>query len=323
MKKYLRFISTAVSFAILAAVVVAIFNRQAIADWWTLRDYSPPARVAKLADDTTMLADTRRLFYVNKPSLDDKDVFNQHCQTTEQSIVLGCFVEHTGIFILDVKDPRLSGVHEVTAAHEVLHAAYDRLSGSEREHIDSLTTQFFATVTDERIKKVVENYRQKDPGIVPNELHSILGTEVENLSSELEAYYAQYFGDRKQIVALSKQYEKTFIDLRNQVSSYDEQLTALKADIDTGQTEAGVRIAWLDSERERMDELLRNNETQQYNAAVAGFNQRVNDYNALVQRVRSLVSQYNSLVEKRNAVATEEQDLVHAIDSNFRTETRQ
>jgi uncharacterized protein YukE len=322
--KYIRTLTSFVLMIVLAIIVVGIWKHQAIQDWWALRNYTPPTRVVKLADETTMLADTRKLFYINHPSLDEKIAFNGHCRagdrTVEQSIVLGCYIGNKGIFLLDVNDPRLNGVVEVTAAHETLHAAYERLSAKEKARVDSMTNSFFAGLSDERIKATVESYRKKDASVVPNELHSILGTEVENLPPELETYYAQYFGNRKQIVAFSKQYEQAFVERRTQVEQYDKQLNALKNQISANQAALEQQSAQLDADRRRLDDLLTRNQTAAYNAAVPDFNQQVNQYNVLVQQTRQMVNQYNDLVEKRNALATQEQELIQAIDSNFTTE---
>jgi len=301
---------------LVGTLLFGVLNYQKILDDLALRNYTAPERIAKLADDTTMNAKTRRLFYVNHPELNDKSTFNGHCRTTEQSIVLGCYVERQGIFLLDVSDPRLSGVVEVTAAHEVLHAAYDRLGKTEKARVDKLTTEFFATLADERIKTTVENYRKKDANIVPNELHSILGSEVLALSPELEDYYAQYFTDRKKIVAYSKQYEQTFINLKDQVSSYDDQLARLKETIEGNEQLIDARNNDLAAERRRLDNLLAGNQADAYNDAVPGFNQMVGEYNALIVQTRGLITRYNKLVEERNSVVTQEQELVEAIDSS-------
>lgn len=313
-------ISWIVLIIVIAITVGALTKTQDIYDWFALRNYTPPARVVKLADDTTMNDYTRKIFYVNHPELNDKQAFNGHCRTTEQSIVLGCFIENKGIFILDVNDPRLNGVMEVTAAHEALHAAYDRLSSQERKQVDEMTESFFATVKDERIKNVVKNYRDKDPSVVPNELHSILGTEVLVLSDELEEYYGKYFKDRKQIVKFSEQYEQTFINLRDEVQDLDVDLESLKKQIDSNQTEINSKNAQIDSERSTLDALLSAQEVEQYNARVSGFNQLVGRYNALVNETRQLINRYNSLVEKRNSLAVQEQELVNSIDSTHLTE---
>lgn len=308
-------ISLALVVVILGGLLFAVANLQAINDWFRLRDYNPPQRIAEIADATTMTDETRRLFYINHPELGDKTTFNQHCRTTEESIVLGCYINGQGIFVLDVKDERLNGVIEVTAAHEVLHAAYERLSSSERERVDKLTADFFASLENQRIKKTIENYRARDKSVVPNELHSILGTEVRNLNPELEDYYKQYFYNRKKVVSYSEQYEQTFTDIREQVDQYDEQLTTLKTQIESSQTEIDASNTALTADREELDRLLADGKNEEYNDRVPEYNQKVGDYNRLVNYTKQLINNYNSIVEKRNALAVVEQELVEAIDS--------
>ena len=200
MNRFRNLVSWAFLILIVGGGIFALTNFQAITDYFRLRGYDPPKRIVQLADETTMQDDTRRIFYINHPKLSDKVEFNDECRTTEQSIILGCYVDNRGIFLLDVKEPKLEGVVEVTAAHEALHAQYERLSSSERKKVDRMTAAAFNDVTSERVKKTVENYRDKDPSIVPNELDSILATEVRDLSPELEEYYSQYFKDRMTIV---------------------------------------------------------------------------------------------------------------------------
>lgn len=299
----------------LSAVAVVLWQYQNIADWAALRNYVPPQKVVQLADSTTMNDNIRRLFYVNHPSLDDKATFNSHCKGGEQTIVLGCYIENRGIYLLDVTDKRLNGVIEVTSAHEALHVAYDRLGKQEKVKVDQQINEAYAGVNDERIKSTVESYR-KAGADVTNELHSILGTEVENLPAGLETYYAKYFSNRKKIVGYSKQYEQAFVDLKSEVERDDKQLSSLKNQIESNQSRLDADGVSIDSERKRMDGLLSARRVEEYNNSVAGFNQMVSEYNALVARTKKLISQYNDLVEKRNATATEQQQLYEAIDSN-------
>lgn len=317
MKQSLRIFTGISSIAIIIASLFAITHRQQILDYFALQNYTPSARVVTLANDTTMQDGTRHVFYVNHPGLNNKADFRTKCQATEQSIVLGCYVERDGIYLLDVSEPRLSGVVEVTAAHEVLHAQYDRLNSSEKSHIDKLTNDFFANLNNDRIKKTVEQYRAKDPSVVPNELHSILGTEVRNLSPELEAYYGRYFKDRQKIVGYSEKYEQTFVQLTDQVDSYDSQLKSLKATIDSNQVEIQGQNSDIEQQKAHLDSLINFGKTEEYNASVPAFNAQVNSYNALIGRTRTLISQYNDIVEQRNKIATAEQELIEAINSNI------
>lgn len=304
-------------------LLTAWVQRNAIFDAWRLRSYSPPAAVSHIADTTTMTDSSRRLFYVYRPDImDDKTAFNARCTSSEQTIVLGCYIQRDGIYLYNVSDQRLNGVIEVTAAHELLHAEYDRLSRSERARIDALTAQVASTLTDERLKQTIENYRSRDPSVVPNELHSILGTEVDNLPDELEQYYKQYFTDRKAIVHMANTYKEAFNQREQDVKSIDAQLASLKAQIDKLNSSLETQQANLRTQLQELQRLKQSGQTEEYNAGVPVYNQAVATYNADVKRQRELVQQYNNLVEQRNNLAIEENELIKAIDSRETIQTQ-
>jgi uncharacterized protein YukE len=312
-----RNITAVVSLIVIVASIYGITHRQEILDYLALRNYTPAQRVVQMADDTTMRDETRRVFYINHPELNDKTQFRQNCPSTVHSIVLGCYIENRGIFLLDVTDQRLNGVIQVTAAHEVLHAEYDRLSSAERENVDKMTAAFFSQLSNERIKSTIERYRSKDSSTVPGELHSILGTEVRELSPELEAYYSQYFSDRSKIVSYSEGYEQTFVDLSDRVGEYDSRLELIKETIESNRVEIQGQGSEIERQKKRLDDLLAADQTEEYNASVESFNTAVNDYNRLLQRTKSLIAEYNEIVEQRNNIATTEKELEEAINSNI------
>ncbi len=319
-KKVLTFLA---GLFLAAAPYVLIWQRQNIFDWYRLRSFVPSERIEQLATNTTMNKLGQKLFYVHYPQLDDKVAFNDHCRGLEQSIVLGCYITRNGIYIYDVQDARLKGIHEVTAAHEMLHAAYDRLSSSEKIKVDSMTEDAFLRLGDQRIKDTVENYRKNDPSVVPNELHSILGTEVQDLPTELETYYKRYFDDRIKIVGFSQQYEQAFTDLKAKVAQYDDRLEDLKQRINANEAELELQGQALRQERSRLDAMLASNQTSAYNAAVPSYNNHVRQYNNLLNATKNLINEYNHLVEERNKVALEEQELIDAIDSRINTLTEE
>src|SRR5690606_15401020 len=226
--------------------------------------------------------------------------FNDNCKIPEATIVLGCYVSNLGIYVLDVHDERLTGIHEVTAAHEMLHAAYDRLGGKDKEHVNELLQAAFAKMTDERIQQTIEGYKARDATIVNNELHSILGTEVRDVGAELEAYYGNYFEDRGRIVQLSEQYEGVFTDIENKVSGYDEELHLRKERIEILQASLDSQVNLLSNEKDRLDGLMASGDRAAYNAAVPGYNAMVRQYNADLQTLKDLIDQYNELVNERN-----------------------
>lgn len=279
-------------------IIFTFSARQNIEDWWRLRDYSPPGVIADLAAATTMNDHGRKLFYLYEPVLNDKQSFNENCKDSEKSVVLGCYVSKTGLYIFDVSDERLNGIEEVTAAHEMLHVAYERL-GNDREWVDNMVTNAYKNVTSERIRKTIEQYKAKDASVVPNELHSILATEVRNLPKDLESYYARYFTNRKAIVDLADRYEAAFGDREDKIRSYDDQLGKLKNQIDSSDSKLDKLKDQLNNEKSRMDTLLASDQIQVYNQAVPGYNNLVKNYNALAGSTRSLIEQYNQIVANR------------------------
>lgn len=299
--------------------VVGWLYRFSVYDWYRLRNYTPTAEVITLTENTAMTNKGRRAFYANHPRIEPKDQLRADCQQNEFTIVLGCYVTGQGIFLFDVKDPRLSGVKEVTAAHEMLHAAYDRLSVRDRKKVNQLLEAELAEVTNPRILQTIDQYRQKDSSIVTNELHSILGTEVRSLSPELEAHYQQFFIDRSKVVALSEQYESEFTSRENQVEAYDQKLTSLKQQIETNEKQLSTMSASIQVERSRLSSLAASQNVGEYNAAVPGFNRQVDRYNDLADATYALIDEHNAIVGKRNELAIEVNDLSQAIDTRPQT----
>lgn len=293
-----------------------IVQRQAISDWWSLRGYTPPTEIVALADSTTMTDDARRLFYVYRPGLEEAATFNQSCTTNNEfSIILGCYIRGQGIYVFNVDDERLAGVEEVTAAHELLHAAYGRLSKSEREQVDAQLAVVYETMTNDRLRTTIEQYRKSDSSVVPNELHSILGTELRDLTPELELYYSQYFSDRSTLVLYSEVYEKAFGDRKAQIDAYEAELKALQADVESKKAvlnntsaQLSVDYAYLESKRNVLS-------ASRFNALASTYNAQVAVYNKDVQVISELIDRYNVVYQEYEKVVIERQDLYEAIDS--------
>ena len=309
-----RVFSALLTAGVVFGLLIAWINRQEIQDWWALRNYTPPVEIVELADATTMTDEGRNIFYVNKPLVVDEVEFNSACRP-ESTIVLGCYISRGGIYLYDIQDPRLAGVKQVTAAHELLHAVYERLSPSERERIDTLTAEALQTVTQQRILDTVEEYRSGDANVVPNELHSIMATEVRQLPSELEDYYSKYFTNRLRIVEYSEKYETEFASRRQAVDKLDQELAQLKLEIEGAQNDLSLQYKALQNDKDQLDGLLASGQTEEYNSRVPGFNQQVSAYNRSVREVEAQINRYNALVEQRNNIAVEVQELVDSIDS--------
>lgn len=298
------------------------FNRYDVVDWYVLRGYTPDPHVSSLATNSGMSERGRQIFYAQHPRITDKEEFNTICTTGEQTIVLGCYtgydiVRDSDIYIYNVTEPELQGIQEVTAAHEMLHAAYDRLSRAEKNKVNALTAAMFQNINSPRIEKLIQGYQERDPASVPNELHSILATEVANLDPALEAYYSQYFTDRKKVVALSEKYESVFESNTNETQRIAGELALRKAEITRLESAIKADYTALESARVTLDRLQASNNIAGYNAAVSPFNQQVAAYNQKIATHKRLIADYNSLVAVYNQKVGRQQELVQSIDSKY------
>lgn len=305
---------------ILLALVLAVgLGHQSILDWWALRGYTVPGSVAALAGNDAMTATGRRLFYVNHPLIAGGSQFTGHCPAgSEKTVVLGCYVGNDGgIYIYQVTDARLNGVEQVTAAHEMLHAAYRRLSSHERAKVDAMLTDYYQHgLTDPRVQDTIAAYKKSEPNDVVNEMHSVFGTEIANLPAPLEAYYTQYFTNRSAVTAYTASYQAEFTDRQNKVTAYDAQLKTMKQQIDTNQAALDQQKAQLTRQAQQLDTERSGGQVAAYNAGVVTYNRAADAYNALLASTKDLIQQYNTTVDARNAVALEEQQLTQELSAN-------
>lgn len=320
MKWLRRYWPSLVLLVLLSANVAIVWQRQAIGDWLRLRNYQPAQNIVSLANDATMSDYSKHLFYINHPVLEDKTDFNAHCtESGQETAVLGCYHgDRQGIYLYDVNDDRLHGVQQVTAAHEMLHQAYDRLTTGERNRIDALTTAYYQSDTiSTGIKEKIDSYKTQKDAVLTNEQHSILGSEAADLPQELEQYYKQYFTDRSKLVAYAEAYRGEFTRRKALVAQYDTQLADLKSQIDASKNDLEVQLKALKAKEAEINDDAAQQDNAAYQADVQSYNEQVRRYNAQINKTRSLIDTYNTTIVKRNDIAIEEQQLVKALDSRL------
>jgi chromosome segregation ATPase len=307
---------------VLFLIAIWLFlNRQMVIDQVAYWQYKPSADIAALAERADMSDKGRYYFYASFPEVQDRQKFNSSCNTTrtQETVVLGCYTGRH-IYIFDVEDAKLNGIKEVTAAHEMLHAAYERLDPSERDRVDTLLDKVAKATTDDNLKTLLSAYDKSEPGERLNELHSILGTQVRNLGPELENYYKQYFTNRTALVDLSDKYESVFNSLKSQQQQLASELEQLAQD--------------LTAESNRYNQAI-----SQLNADIADFNTRAtsgsfssqaqfnSERDSLVARQESLkvernvlnakIAQYNERRQALEAINSQAEALNRSINSNL------
>ncbi len=311
-------------FRLFSIFVVGLFfllawQHQAISDWWFLRNYEPSEEISSLASDSYMSEHGERLFYLADPRINDKEEFNENCPIIEKSFVLGCYASGR-IYILSVDQEALDGVMEVTAAHEMLHKAYDRLSESERAEIVDELEDFYATIENETLRDLIDRYEERGGvSVRQNELHSILPTQVVDMPPQLEEYYDRYFTDRESVARMYESYEAVFIEIQERIEELRGELSSLRSDISVMEQELVATsdlITNLNQELERRED---EGDIEGYNELVPEQNQAVARYNSLLDRHRSAINTHNRLVDDLNDIVLYHTDLVNSLDSSFQS----
>lgn len=231
---------------LIVAVFVAASFRQQIRDHFSAIAFDPTPRVSEVLEDLRLTDSGERIFLATHPTVDGSQNFNEQCagvDHSEEGHVLGCFA-HDRIHLFDVTDERVTGIVEATAAHELLHATFSRLGEGDKSALTAKLRQEYdrLIVTDSELRERMSVYEHLSDAAFVNELHSVLGTEVKELSGDLEAHYAQWFQDRGAIVNAFASYHAVFVDLQRQADELRDEMTALRADVEQRKEDYGAAV---------------------------------------------------------------------------------
>lgn len=305
----------------IAAASFLILNRQWVLDQVALWRYDPPAEIVALADRTTMTESGRQTFYASQPVLQAASEFSATCGNNEEgTAVLGCYTNRL-IYIFNVTDAQLDGIKDVTAAHEMLHAVYERLSESERARIDTLLeAEYQKLAADEEFTDRMAYYAKVEPGERNNELHSIIGTEVASIDPQLETYYKDYFNDRGAVVRLHSTYSSVFDRLKAQSSELAARLDLLATSIEQATEAYNVASRQLNNDINAFNRRANSGgfESQtEFNSERSGLAERSEDLASDRQSINNMISEYNQLRDQLATIATQTEALNRSIDSSL------
>lgn len=317
-----RLLSKLLSFALcLFVAALLLLNRQYIVDQISVWQYAPSSEISSLAKRSAMSDTGTFYFYASQPRLQDATSFNEQCGRREQhTAILGCY-NGQFIYIYNVADEKLDGIREVTAAHEMLHAAYTRLNGSEKKKINELLEAEYEKLKND--KKFVERmafYERTEPGERSNELHSLIGTEVMGVSAELTAHYKRYFTDRGEVVALYERYASVFADLQNRSEALSAQVTQLRDTIEAETNTYNNDVSQFNRDVEKFEDDARNDRFATQAAIDATREALLVRASALDGRRNSIaadLARFETLRSELTQIASQSEALNRSIDSNL------
>lgn len=254
-------------FIVASAVAWVLFNGYIVAAF----NYTHTSPVAKQIGEQAHLSLLgERYYYATAPSVVDKPAIQKACADVASEGLLGCFTGR--IYLLDVESPEFRAEMGVTAAHEMLHAAYDDFSPNERKRVEGLLAAELERRQDSKVNERLNKYHDRSSQL--DEAFAILGSEAPgaSLGPELRREFDQYFTDREAVVATNLRFQQAFDELETKINVLKQQLAQRK---------------------EQLDGLLAEDDIATYNA-------QVKPYNELVQQHNDLVVQYNELGQRFN-----------------------
>ncbi len=317
--------SVALSFVV-CCVFAAIFymvinNRQYIVDQITVWQFQPTSEVLALIERAGMNDDGKFIYLASQPVLDGTQNFNRECNRVETTTsILGCYSDGK-IYLYNVTDEQLDGIREVTAAHETLHAIYHRMSDGEKNEVNKLLeAEYEKLKNDEKLSKLMAYYTKAEPGQRGNELHSLIGTEVLDISKELEDHYSKYFSDRSKVVALDEKYSSVFSQLEQRADDLIAQINSLHNSIVSRTAQYQSDVAVLNSDIIEHNQRVKNNSFNSQSEANNEYSQlaaRVSQANTLRSGINDDIVTYNRLQAEYNSLASQSEKLNNSIDSTL------
>ena len=306
--------------ALIAAIGWLATHRDRVSDQFAVWNFTPNAAIAQYAAQSTMTDEGRFLFYASRPAIATGTTFDDACAAHQEGVgILGCYLPgDRSIHLFDVTDPRLDGLEDVVASHEMLHAAWDRMSDSERAILGPLLEAEVAKLADDTtLRDTMAFYATSEPGERINELHSILGTEYADLSPALEAHYAEYFSNRKAVAALHEQSNAVFVAQAKQVSDLLAQIKALATGIDadyasynSGYDQLGTDVAAFNASAQSGSFSSQRDFNGERNALIA----RQANLDALYASINARHGQYTDLVAQLKALNAQGDQLNQSIN---------
>ena len=298
-----------------------ILKRDWILDWWKGLSYEPSTEMAGIRDSLALTDRGEFLFKASAPKLSEREEFNAYCREVldEEMSVLGCYTDGD-IYVYNIVAEELSGIRELTTAHELLHAVWARMSEGEREELRAELEKVLA-VNRERLGEELDTY---DASQRQEELYVRAGTEVKQLPERLEKHYAEVFSDQDLVVSFYDKYIGVFLEIEAEMDKMKAEMDGIAVRIESLSQEYEKGIATLNGEIEAFNACAEragcfNNELEFY-ARRAELVARQEGLGGIYEEINGLVEEYNGLVEKYNADVTRTEKLNRVMNSSSRPE---
>ena len=307
-------------FIVVLLVVVAI-NYRVVFDWALGAFYNPSSEMALIRENLSLTARGVLIFNASYPELSKEEEFNRNCYShDEKEAILGCY-KGKRIYVYNVQSEELRGILELTAAHELLHAVYERMSVEER---DDLRKELEEVYLENRsiLGEEVELYNNEIERL--EEIYVRVGTEIKELPGELERHYAEIFRDQDKIVSFYNGYITVFREIECELKSLEAEISELGIRINESTTRYEGEVAALNIEITAFNECA--DTPGCFSGDYAFYNRRnelagrQTELQELYDEISEMVKMHNKKVDEYNNVVLRGERLQNVIDSRTKVE---
>jgi hypothetical protein len=318
-------VSLVVAIAFYGAIGYLAFNPQRILDQTRVWAFTPTAPVTEQISRDDMTAEGKFLYLSAHPKVEEKREFNQTCSavTTDTSI-LGCYIESTKrIYLYHETDARLDGTEEMMAAHEMLRAAWDRMSPAQQKALIGPLQLIESTNNNDTIDLAdrMKEIRKDDPKDADAELYAIVGSEVPGVSKVLETNYAQYLAKRDTVTTISAHSRAYLVALQKKITTLAATMTTLKKTIDSERATFNAAEAKLKSDAAAFNARASRpggfTSEGQFNVARQALVNRENTLDAESKSINVQIDTFNSDLPKLQGLLKTAAGLIQNLNIDF------
>lgn len=280
-----------VAFGVLALLTAL---SEPVADYLTIAHANPA--MLKLAHESGMTRKGELLFLRTNPQFVSDEQMSQDCPSLAQStnstgfILQGCYIPNqstpsTGSIYLRQMPSDLYNLEVVTAAYEMLHAAYYNIADSKA--VDQNIESNYLGLDDPTASNLVDEFAKTEPGARDLELFSILGTQdYDSLDTTLQGYYKLYLSNPDTVVSDNTQVANMFQNDKNQLQQLQN---TINTDTDNANIAYQDSVSWANVGNQYEDDYNYNI----YSQDIDNANAAVDQYNTVLQAYNTLVAEYD------------------------------
>ena len=316
MKKNSRLIAFGISsVALLFLVAFLVINFGVIKDILVGMRYQPSEAMSEIREKMNLTGKGMRIFNASLPELKDKDEFNKICRGEEsENAVLGCY-RGDKVYVYNVTSDELPGVREVTAAHELLHAVYDRMNMEEKRDLSAI----LGTVYNENLEILGEEIGLYEDDKKEEELFVRIGTEIKALPEVLEKKYGEIFENQDEIVDFYQGYISVFREIENKLKELLLKVENLEAEITKKTEQYETEVGVLNDDVKKFNDCAKTPDcftsSWVFNNKRRELVSRQENLTVLYDKINGLISEYNTLAAEYNENLLHGQALNMAINS--------